>query len=407
MVKLWTINVILVLIAALGIWSLFISKKSRSKIPIAVSLIILPLILALINNWWSFRKDPLAQAEGVLKPKKTNVRKPPDNERGAYLYYTGLQLFEVRGENVTYQPFGPNVAFSLRRTSEGLLISMMIQSFDGKSVAEIRDNRWFNPNNRYRKNFDDSALEIIDEYLVPVLQVEYLDPYTVKIGGVFRTEKMKVSELYHEFPCAQDPCQPAAFRFPPDTALIAGETIIAEPWPFDQKETDSLIALAKHYLKPWFDYSKPGKLGIRKTVNEETTLHVNISKIEQHKYTRLSNEDLKKAVEKFVGEMREFLSQSLRTTAQQLQQEQQELTKYWQQMDLAKSEKSMKQADRFVQEYQIRFRSDAIILRNELCRRLSVGTNKRLQLSLYERPTNYFGGCMVADELEKLADSLP
>jgi hypothetical protein len=57
---------------------------------------------------------------------------------------------------------------------------------DSKIVANIKDNKWvLNPNNYFRRNYDKFALEVIDDYGVPILQIELVDLHEVIINGIF------------------------------------------------------------------------------------------------------------------------------------------------------------------------------------------------------------------------------
>lgn len=79
------------------------------------------------------------------------------------------------------------VDFPLRITFEETpLISGTFKSFDSKVVAILEKNEWkINPNNYFDRNYDNSSLEIIDEYNIPILQVEYINEQTILIKGVF------------------------------------------------------------------------------------------------------------------------------------------------------------------------------------------------------------------------------
>lgn len=75
---------------------------------------------------------------------------------------------------------------SVRLTNKGPLVSATIRSWDGKQAAELSDNEWsVNPEGRWRRNYDDHAVEVMDEYGVIVLQLELVDSHTIRLGGVF------------------------------------------------------------------------------------------------------------------------------------------------------------------------------------------------------------------------------
>jgi hypothetical protein len=120
-----------------------------------------------------------------------------------------------------------------------------------------------NPNNYFRKNFDQHSLEVIDEYNVPMLQIRCLTLNSFKIGGVFRSERHPTSSLYPQFPSATD-CFGGVFaELGPDQILIIGSNATAlDGWPKTPDEVQALIGgPLKKYLAPWFDYSRPDLFG--------------------------------------------------------------------------------------------------------------------------------------------------
>ena len=55
------------------------------------------------------------------------------------------------------QPLGPNVPFSIKKTKEGIMISMIIFSLDGKIIARLINNNWkINPTNYFTINTGNS-----------------------------------------------------------------------------------------------------------------------------------------------------------------------------------------------------------------------------------------------------------
>ena len=207
--------------------------------------------------------DPLSQHVGTLEPKY-----PQTNNDNASSYTSvgmdqGSQLYTIQmSEGAIVQPLGRYAPFSISKDSNGLLISAVVRSLDGRIVARIRDNEWvLNPNNYFRKNFDRSALEVIDEYDIPVLQIEYLSESHVKLGGVFYLEEKEISDIYPDFPTTPRDSNPRAVISLRGVIIIMGKdgylTTSRNTSPMELRNKASNI-------ETWFDYSKPGKLGIRK-----------------------------------------------------------------------------------------------------------------------------------------------
>jgi hypothetical protein len=63
--------------------------------------------------------------------------------------------------------------------------------------------------------------------------------------------------------------------------------------------------------------------------------------------------------------------------------------------------------DSFMREYKEKYWADAILLRNELYRRLPKNVRQPQLSSIYQYPTNLLGVEAIADNLELLAKSLP
>lgn len=63
--------------------------------------------------------------------------------------------------------------------------------------------------------------------------------------------------------------------------------------------------------------------------------------------------------------------------------------------------------DSFVREYKEKYWADAIVLRNELHRRLPKDLRQSQVSGIYQHPTNVLGVEAIADHLELLAKSLP
>jgi hypothetical protein len=163
------------------------------------------------------------------------------------------------------QPLGTKVPLSLKVTKQGLVVSAMVYSLDGKIVAEIIDNNWvINPNNYFRKNFDSHALEVIDQYNIPMLQIDYLAPDEVRIGGLFRAEDRPTSELYPQFP-SQKNFSGGFMSAPPNHFLMLSRnsfrmTFRPEPTP---DAIQKFISYVREDMTPWFDYTQPKIFGKR------------------------------------------------------------------------------------------------------------------------------------------------
>lgn len=71
--------------------------------------------------------------------------------------------------------------------NDSIFLSTKVYSFDEKIVAEVIRNKWIvNPNTYFKLLKNESALEVIDNYDVPIIQIKFIDINTIYFGGVFR-----------------------------------------------------------------------------------------------------------------------------------------------------------------------------------------------------------------------------
>jgi len=147
-------------------------------------------------------------------------------------------------------------------TPKGLRVSAVVTDVDGKVVAEVLGTSWqVNPNNYFRLNFDKSAIEVIDQYDIPVLQVEYLTPNTVRVGGVFQSARGQTEGHHPGFPMVT----PGARQLVPLVVPHGGFTVLSSTGVFSRagqirpEDRGSIRAM----LTPWFDYSTPDRKGVR------------------------------------------------------------------------------------------------------------------------------------------------
>ena len=203
---------------------------------------------------------------GALKPRdrSQHLSGPDFHGRVQMNQETGAVAVRM-AEGAIVQPFGRYAPFSIRSEEEGILISAIIHSLDGRVVATIEDNNWVvNPNNYFRLNFDRSALEVMDQHDMPVLQVDYLDPGSVRIGGVLHFEEQETLELYPDFPSTPKSDNPRAVYSFRGVIMVMGKdghTTVAQ----DTNPTSLRAAARKVGLARWFDYSDPKRLGVRRS----------------------------------------------------------------------------------------------------------------------------------------------
>jgi Ni,Fe-hydrogenase I large subunit len=267
----WIIITVELLAIPIGsIWMLFLREKSRRFKICSIFLIILVAIASSITTYLSFAKDPSLQNtfDGVLTPKyKTSYQQDDSSIHLLHWDTTSQKLTVQMKDNEIIQPFGRNVPFSVKKTKEGILISVKVKSImDEHIVAEVRENKWLiNQNNYFKKNFDEHALEVVGQDDVTYLQVEYLNATTLRIGGVFFTESANTSSAYPDFPSVPDNVEQGAILEWAGVIILGEGKLVALGKSSSQSEKEETRTIAKSSIKPWFDYSEyPKKIGIRK-----------------------------------------------------------------------------------------------------------------------------------------------
>ncbi len=82
--------------------------------------------------------------------------------------------------------FNKTTPIKVRVKDDLIFVTATVTTIDGKIVSEIIDNEWrINPNNYFKKNHDEYGFEVIDDYGITVLQVDYRNKQTIYVAGVF------------------------------------------------------------------------------------------------------------------------------------------------------------------------------------------------------------------------------
>ncbi|CAG1065531.1 hypothetical protein BAC1_01114 [uncultured bacterium] len=134
---------------------------------------------------------------------------------------------------------------------------------------------------------------------------------------------------------------------------------------------------------------------------------------ETNTFTRLSNNEIKKRTLDLIKKIREFLkdrgdrhmefvfvSSNGRNNSEIGEQEKR---KIWEQ----ETQAMLRNFSKMCSDYNTLFKVDTILLRDELLSRLPSSAKREQEYRTYEYPTNLIGMTAVADDLERLAKSLP
>ncbi|MDB6122232.1 MAG: Tetratricopeptide domain protein [Pedosphaera sp.] len=254
------------------------STKGRNIFAIVLIVVVTLIALAAIQA----RKDVAINSNangtsiGFLKPLHPETVEPQlagqvgvvfDNNAGILKFYLPV--------GQTILPFGNNVPFWITKTSEGILISGEFKSMDGKVIAELANNEWrANPHSYFKLNSDSSALEVIDDYNIPWLHIEYLTPTSLKIGGVFRSGDVVNQTSYSNF--TNSPIHMSICQLSPGVTTIIGEgqtTMWANAPLGTEGERQAFAKEVRELVQLWFDYSPSKGKGFR--IPEEPKVQTN------------------------------------------------------------------------------------------------------------------------------------
>jgi hypothetical protein len=102
--------------------------------------------------------------------------------------YLGSSLGWTRSDEVTVLEIKSTEVLGLLRTSNGMAIRAEVFSEDGAFVAQIIDNRFYiNPANFFRMERPDThTLIVYDKQQREMLNIRYLNPYSVRVLGIFQ-----------------------------------------------------------------------------------------------------------------------------------------------------------------------------------------------------------------------------
>lgn len=124
-------------------------------------------------------------------PSSCNPSDIPKQALKIFLGRSGLAY--TTGDSFTFLEVAGKVLLAARRQGKELLVSARIYSRDDRIVAQIEDNRFvINPNNYFRRERPDKhSLVVFDQQDREVLNIEYLNPTTVMITGLFYYPRRK------------------------------------------------------------------------------------------------------------------------------------------------------------------------------------------------------------------------
>ena len=162
-------------------------EGSRWKMAIGGSLIIIGIIGGWVNFQVTQEQKRESALEGDLLPRKmfrygnNLIVRIAENFHIATVDELGMVRSPIKNlsKSLTYSISG-----------DGPIISATVRDSRNEIIAVIENNHWTtNPNNVFRRNYDQYGFEVMDNSGVIVLQLDTVGYNEIRVNGVFYTEK--------------------------------------------------------------------------------------------------------------------------------------------------------------------------------------------------------------------------
>lgn len=160
-------------------------KTSISVFAIALLAMILPMLMQVIERKESSDESGQRSTSGELQSKKVKQYERKVNiELGTNHCGVSWDTREPIQPLVMCWGSWPDLWVKFDREGR-LKVSAKLMAPDGRILAEIVDNEWeINPGQVFKRNYNDSCLEIINVYGTPSLQITFADARTLIIRGM-------------------------------------------------------------------------------------------------------------------------------------------------------------------------------------------------------------------------------
>jgi hypothetical protein len=325
------------------------------------------------------------QAEKSAISGKLQSQETPLSKEMIQVYFGSNQYvypIEMLGNEKFIHPFsGVDVCLK----GDQISVSAKVLSADGNLSAELINNEWkINENNYFDRNYDSTALEVRDAKRgLVVLQVELLDRQSLRLSGLFEDSS----------------CVWCVTESPEILRLTRNEI---------EKYADRIESCLKTQEK-LFEYPSDLHLHERATNTKASRFKDALLKkkeeIERRRgeYVRLTNEDLRKKALALAEKLTK-LCQGGPTLPDFLPQAA-DPNSYMKQTN-KELEPLLKYEESVIAKFEELFRIEGIILRDELLSRQPQQTRKYNVYKYYEGGVNSLVISMIAEDLQRLANSL-
>jgi hypothetical protein len=337
------------------------------------------------GTYFAGKKIEQKEAEKSAMSGRLQSQETPLSREMIQVYFgtnRSANQVEMLGNGKVIHPFSGVDVFL---KDDEIRVSAKVLSTDGKACAKLIDNEWeINSNNYFTRNYDGSALEVCDAARdIVILQVELLDQQSVRLSGLFEDGDyvwcvVDSGQMIH-------PRQDEIERYAPviTSALRTQESLFRYPsnLHLHERATNTKAARLKEAL-----------------LKRKEEL-----KIRRGEYARLTNEELRKKALALAEELTK-LCQGGPTLPDSFPQAS-DPNSYMNQLS-KELEPLIKYYESVVAKFNENFRVEAIILRDELLSRQPQQTRKYNVYKYYEGGVNSIVIRMIAEDLQRLANSL-
>lgn len=331
----------------------------------------------------SAKKEEKSALSGRLESQET----PLSDESIQVYFATNCYYYPVESllNGKVIHPFSSVDVFL---KGDQMLVSAKVFGLNKKIHAEMVKNEWkVNPNNYFDRNYDHSALEVRDssEGCI-VLQVEFLDQKSVRVAGLFEDKGHLccVTDSGQMIPLKKDEIK----KYKPilTSALRKQEFLFKYPsdYHLHERETNTKAAAIKDNLS-----KKTAELQARRS-----------------KYASLSNEELKKKTFALAGELTQLCRVPPKLLDSVLMPVDPNDPNSYVEESLKALEPLLKHNENAVAKFDEYFRTEAILLRDELILRIPQQTSEYRVHKYYKGGVNSLVIGLIAEDLKRLAKNL-
>lgn len=370
--NLYLVSIILLSIGLiLQAWFFLAKGKYVFQKYLGIIAIIIAFLIPIIKSYQDYIIAEELAIDGTIYPENHQDTKT------VTIYYGGNTFSFSRNNSLENKDFyipmkldESDKDFIFRISEKGFFVSTIIRSFDMEIIAEIENNEWkLNPNNYFRRNYDESSLEVIDNYGIPVLQIENFNNEKIRINGVF------ISSNY--------------------LRLVSKDGLTRLKFDKNMRTKSNYLSLLKnHNIEKWFIYKK-NRIGQRSEYGKYLRERYNTDlELRNISFTMYSFFPFNHIFDRSLQYAKILRLMSFTYKNRQREQNYIYDNKYHSYLSTL--------SKKIVNSYHDTLKIPICKLRNEIIRRLPRESRSRIQFNLYEDPTNLNGINNIADDLESL-----